>query len=181
MLLWHGHQWGQGASCWQDSVKERCQAERAAGWGPQGASLAGPRWWLGHQGGEGGFCGPLMWPLSSSRLPSVPSAHSVVVTLRVPLSWQYPHPSPHMHTCAYTAAPGPAVSTSPGSALFLMSGQSPWGLLTLTWFWVPGEEMEQMRRSQGNPIKKSDGLPCKTARASGPWGQEEDISRQRWG
>lgn len=121
MLLWHGHRWGQGAS--------------RAGRRLQGLS--------GQQRGEGASvglsCGPcqhsdaLLRPHPHPKLASAPSS----LPLIVPSSPGYPHPSPHVGPCAYTAAP------APGYVTFLMRGQGLWGLLRVTWFWVPGEEMEQ--------------------------------------
>ena len=154
--------------------------------GPQGAGLAGPRWRLGHQGGEGASvglsCGPCHHsgaflcprPTPSWLLPRLGHCDTAPVLA-------IPTPLTHVPLCLHSS-PCPAVAVSPGFAIFPVSGQGLWGLLRLTWFWVPGEGMEQRQRSQGDTVNKSDGLLQDLLQGPPDAGAREKTSQgQRWG
>lgn len=146
MLLWHGHQWGQGASCAGRRLQRNAARlsrqqggdHRALAWqGPGGSRATGVERGplrashVAHVITQMPFCAPT--PPQAGCCPIFGHSDSTLIpAVRPPLPAH----------CAYTAA-SPAGAVAPGNAIFLMSGQGLWGLLRVTRFWVPREEMEQ--------------------------------------
>lgn len=160
MLLWHGHQWGQGAGCAGRRLQRNtARLSRQQSGGPLCAGpgrtqvVDGPPLW------RGGLCGSLIRSCHHSPPPHPPQTdccpvlgHSpIALVLAVPQS--PPHPSPHTYSFTLTHQPCLAVAVSPGYATLLVSGQELWGLFRATWSgWGARGRMEQRPRSQADTI-----------------------------
>lgn len=114
MLLWHGHQWGQGAGCaGRKRQRNAARPSRQQSEDHRALGLAGPPLW------REGLCGSLMRPRHHSDTPPPPhpklSAAPHLVTLPCPLLTVPLNPPapPHTHAPVLTHHPMPSCSGIP--------------------------------------------------------------------
>lgn len=160
MLLWHGHQWGQGAGCAGRRLQRNtARLSRQQGGDHRALGLAGSRWWLGHHCGEGASVGLSCGLCHHSDAFLCPysklTAASSLVSLTLPLSWYYHTVSltpPSSRAFVRTHPPMPSYSSVPWVYHLTQEWEGTLGPVQSDLVWVIGEEMEKRPRAQAGAI-----------------------------